>query len=212
MPGLVPLANVITDFRKSDGVMNAGGTLEFFENLTLTNKDIFNGYNSAVTLSNPLQLDAAGFEPGIWLGDGAYRIRCRATAPAFPTTLGAVIWTKDYVNPSSLASTVYTTANLTIDTTHSGKVIEFVNQITLTVTAAATLGNGFYCWFKNSGTTYGTIARANTANIIDLALADIKCEPDQMFFFSVNGNANGFITDRLKENSIDQVTRMRSFL
>ena len=32
-----------------------------------------------------------------------------------------------------------------------------------------------------------------------------------MFMVSVNGNANGFITDRIKENSIDQVTRMRSF-
>ena len=211
MPGLVPLANVILDFRKSDGTMNAGGTLEFFENLTTTSKDVFNAYNSSTALSNPMQLDAAGFEPGAWLGDGAYRVRLRATAPAFPGTLGAVIWTKDNVNPSTLANTIYTTTNLTIDTTHSGKIIEFVNQITLTLTASATLGTGFFCWVKNSTTTFGTLARANTANIIDLIQSDIKIEPDQMFLVSVNGNANGFITDRMKENTIDQVTRMRSF-
>ena len=101
MSGFVPLSNIILDFRQATGEVNAGGTLEFFDNLTETYKDVFNGYGSTTPLSNPLQLDASGFEPGAWLGSGAYSIRLRGTAPSYPTVLGPIIWTKDNVNITS---------------------------------------------------------------------------------------------------------------
>jgi hypothetical protein len=101
MSGLVPLSNIILDFRQATGEVNAGGTLEFFDNLTTTDKDVYNGYGSATPLANPLQLDAGGFEPGVWLGAGSYSIRLRGPAPTFPTVLGPIIWTKDNVNVTS---------------------------------------------------------------------------------------------------------------
>lgn len=108
MSGSIPLSNIIFDFRKADGSLNAGGTLEFFENLTLTPKSIFNGYASSTQLANPLQLNAGGYEPGAWLGSGVYRIRLRETAPTFPSVLGAVVWTKDNVNISTASSVAQT--------------------------------------------------------------------------------------------------------
>lgn len=114
MTGIIPLSNIILDFRKADGSLNAGGTLEFFENLTLTPKAVFDGYGSSTQLANPLQLNAGGFEPGAWLGSGAYRVRLRETAPTFPGVLGPVVWTKDNVN-ISFASSIAQTGNAIVN-------------------------------------------------------------------------------------------------
>lgn len=108
MSGTIALSNIVLDFRKKDGSLNAGGTLEFFENLTLTPKAVFDGYGSSTQLANPLQFDAGGFEPGAWMSSGVYRIRLRETAPTFPSVLGPVVWTKDNINISTSSSVAQT--------------------------------------------------------------------------------------------------------
>lgn len=190
MPGLVPLANVITDFRKSDGVMNAGGTLEFFENLTLTQKDVFNGYNSATTLANPLQLDAAGFEPGIWLGDGPYRIRCRATAPAFPGTLGAVIWTKDNVYPEVTASIYNYTTSTVLTLLHNDSFIFSTAEVTLPGAGAA--GAGWNVNIKNVGASSINISRSGSGDTINGSASSFVLPPNASILAMVNPAGTGF--------------------
>lgn len=190
MPGLVPLANVITDFRKADGTMNAGGTLEFFDNLTLTEKDVFNGYNSSTTLANPLQLDAGGFEPGVWLGDGPYRIRCRATAPAFPTTLGAVIWTKDYVSPEIIVATYNYTTATTLATTHNGAFVFSTADVTLP--GASDAGAGWTVNVKNAGTSSINIARSGSGDTINDIVGNFVLPGNESVLAVVNPAATGF--------------------
>lgn len=190
MPGLVPLANVITDFRKSDGTMNAGGTLEFFENLTLTPKDVFNGYNSSTPLANPLQLDAAGFEPGIWLGDGTYRVRCRATAPAFPTTLGAVIWTKDNVSPEVLTAIYNYTTSSTLTVEHNESFV--FSTATVTLPGAGNAGAGWKVNIKNAGSSSINIARSGSGDSINGVVGNFLLPANESVLVVVKPDATGF--------------------
>ena len=190
MPGIVPLANVITDFRKADGTMNAGGTLEFFDNLTLTYKDVYNAYNSATTLSNPLQLDAAGFEPGVWLGDGVYRIRCRATAPAFPSTLGAAIWTKDYVSPEVTASVYNYTTSTVLTTLHNDSFVFSTAGVTLP--GASSAGAGWSVHIKNVGASSNNIARSGSGDTINGVVANFVLPKNASILAVVNPAATGF--------------------
>jgi hypothetical protein len=191
MPGLIALANVITDFRKSDGTVNAGGTLEFFANLTTTPKDVFNGFNSSTPLANPLQLDAGGFEPGVWLDNDVYRVRLRATAPNFPSVLGAVIWTKDNVNPPATNPTSHITTPTTLDSTHSGKYITTTANIT--IGTAASLGSGwFVTGLKNLAAIPITISRAGVGDTLNNALATLTLPPNESVAIVVNNGITGF--------------------
>lgn len=190
MSGLVPLANVITDFRKSDGTPNAGGTLEFFENLTLTPKDVFNGYNSTTVLANPFQLDAAGFEPGIWLGDGAYRIRCRETAPTFPTTLGAVIWTKDNVQPEVLSVIYNYTTATTLTVSHNNSYVFSTADITLP--SAGSAESGWSVNIKNVGSGTINIARSGSGNSINGVVGNFVLPKNASILVVVNPDETGF--------------------
>ena len=190
MPGLIPLASVIEHFRKSDGTLNAGGTLEFFDNLTLSPKDVFNGYGSSVLLANPLQLNAGGFEPGVWLGPGSYRVRCRETAPTFPSVLGPVIWTKDYVNPIVMISTYNYTVPTTLTTVQNGAFISSNSDITLP--GAGSAGAGWSINIKNIGTSFINIIRMGVGDTINGVSANIRLPPNESMLLVVIGAASGF--------------------
>lgn len=190
MSGLIALSNVIHDFRQTDGTMNAGGTLEFFENLTLTPKDVFNAYGSATPLSNPLQLDAGGFEPGVWLGPGVYRIRCRGPAPSYPSVLGPVIWTKDNVSPVVITITTNYTDAATISVNQNGEYI--TTTATLTLPSAAAAGASWLVHIKNIGTESVVVARTGGGDTIDGVTGNLNLHPNLSVTLIVNSAATGY--------------------
>jgi hypothetical protein len=190
MSGLVPLSNIIYDFRKSTGEINAGGTLEFFDNLTLTPKDVFNGYGSSTILANPLQLNASGFEPGVWLGPGPYRIRCRETAPTFPSVLGPVIWTKDYVNPNVVISIYSITTPTTLTISYNGAHVSSTSDIT--VPAVSTAGAGWNVNIKNVSISNINIVRTGVGDTINDLVSNFVLPPNESIQLVVNAAVTGY--------------------
>jgi len=81
------------------------------------------------------------------------------------------------------------TANYTAVQTDLSTVIELTSAsaLTLSLTAAATLGNGWFAWVQNTGTAAVTID-PNGAETIDTAASTV-CLPDQVRLITCDGTA-----------------------
>ena len=86
----------IQHFDKDTRAPLSGGQLFFFEPGTSTPKDTFADAEETATNTNPVVLDADGFEPDIF-GVGSYRVELRAT-PVSPATVGILQWVRDPVD------------------------------------------------------------------------------------------------------------------
>lgn len=75
MAGSIPLAKFLVEFNKTTGVPNAYGYLKFYDNKVYSsNREVFNGYQSNVSLGSTVQLDGDGLAPDIWLDESVYSI------------------------------------------------------------------------------------------------------------------------------------------
>ncbi len=84
--------------------------------------------------------------------------------------------------------------NTTIGLTHFNQVIEVSGSaVTLTLSDAASLAAGWYCWIKVTGTADVTLARATGADTLDGAAANQTLRPTSHTFIVVNAAADGFL-------------------
>lgn len=175
---------------KDDGSVNNGGKVHFYTPGTSTNKDTYPTAADAEALTNananPLILDSAGRGTAFLNGD--YKVTVKTSADV-------TIYTTDSINPTdSVTSTARSSAYTLIGTDNTG-VTEASGTFTLTLTAAATLGSGWYHYVKNVGAGTVTIGRANAGNTINGTAANLTLEAGQDAVIRVIAAETGFITD-----------------
>lgn len=88
------------------------------------------------------------------------------------------------------------TTSTTLDSTHFNKIIQVSGSgVTLTLTDAATLAGGWYCWICNTDSTNAvTLGRATGANTINGTAGNYSISPGQTLMVFVIAAANGFLT------------------
>lgn len=175
---------------KDDGSVNAGGRVEFYIPATSTPKDTYPTNADAIALTNananPLILDSAGRGTAFLNGD--YKVIVKTSALV-------TIYTTDSVNYTATVTSTARSSAYTLIVTDSSGVTEASGTFTLTLTAAATLGSGWYHYVKNVGSGTVTIARANAGNTINGTAANLTLVAGQDAVIRVIAAATGFITD-----------------
>lgn len=78
-------------------------------------------------------------------------------------------------------------SNTVLDISDTGKVIRATSTFTQTIDAAATIGDGWFCWYQNAGTGVITID-PNSSETID-GSTTIKLNPGEGCFISCNGTS-----------------------
>ena len=88
------------------------------------------------------------------------------------------------------------TANTTLGASHYNQVIQASGAaVTLTLSDAATLLAGWYCWVRNTDTTESiTIGRATAGDTFNGTAANYSLKPNEAIMIVCNAAANGFIT------------------
>lgn len=91
---------------KNDGTINAGGSLEFYENLTLTPTDVYAESTLVTNLGDTITLDGAGrwLSSEVWLPT-VVRVRCK-------DSLGNLLWSLDNINLDTAAAGTVSGGNL----------------------------------------------------------------------------------------------------
>lgn len=91
---------------KNDGTINAGGSLEFYENLTLTPTDVYAESTLVTNLGDTITLDGAGrwLSSEVWLPT-VVRVRCK-------DSLGNLLWSLDNINLDTSTSSAINGGNL----------------------------------------------------------------------------------------------------
>lgn len=140
-------------YTDGNGELLSGGLLFFYQPGTTTKKDTYTTSAKSVANSNPIVLNSRG-EPSVDIYlDGAYKVVLSPSTDTDPPT--NAIWTVDNVTSLfSLPGTVSTkTATYTIVDSDLGSLIlvdATSGAITVNLTAASTLGNGFKVSVKKS--------------------------------------------------------------
>lgn len=175
---------------KDDGSVNAGGKVYFYTPGTSTAKDTYPTAADAEALTNananPLILDSAGRGTAFLNGD--YKVTVKTSADV-------TIYTTDSINPTDTVTTTSRSSAYTLLSTDNNGVTEASGTFTLTLTAAATLGAGWYHYVKNVGSGTVTIGRANAGNTINGTAANMTLEAGQDAVIRVIAAETGFITD-----------------
>lgn len=88
------------------------------------------------------------------------------------------------------------TTNTTLGATHYNQIIQVSGaSVTLTLTDAATLTAGWFCWIVNTDSSNTvTLGRATAGDTINGTAANYSIVAGQTLFLFVNAAANGFIT------------------
>lgn len=153
------MAMPVLQFFDNTGDELNGGTLTFYEAGTSTEKDTYADSAQAVTNPNPITLDSAGRPDNagspiqIWL-EGSYKMVVKDSS-------GNTIRTEDNITAFKESSGFSAkTANYTIVAADYGKLIDVdatSGNLTITLTAAATLGSGFIVYVRKSDASANTV-------------------------------------------------------
>lgn len=174
---------------KSDGTVNAGGKVYFYEPGTSTPKDTYTTSDLSVANTNPLTLNAAG-RGKAWL-NGAYYIR------VFDADGNLLDEEDNYNKGNSFDMTAVTAARTMVgldDTgafTHSG-------TYTVSLTQASTLGSGWYTRHWNIGTGVITFSRLAAGDTINGSAANFTLQPGEEVLIVVNAGTTGFVVSITK--------------
>lgn len=163
---VLPPGERLTDL---NGDLVAGGVLSFFVSETDTPLEVFSAADLGApsTLGVTVDLDSAGYPVTdanartlIYTGSAPYKIRLKDSA-------GVTIWEHDKVKGAldtsgfltssftPLKSIVPTAIDRAITAADRGKLIDVncsAGALTMTITAAATLGNGWWVGIRHAGT------------------------------------------------------------
>lgn len=177
--------------RKDDGTVNSGGKVYFYDVATTTPK---NSYPSKADASagtnanaNPLILDSAGRGIAYIVGDAKVTIH---------TSADVLIYTQDFVLPQVITTVIAVTTSTALDATKNNFIIQTSGSgLTHTLTSAATLGVGWVSEIRSTDNNTWILARANSADTINGALASITVPAGHSVRVFVNASGNGFFTD-----------------
>ncbi len=88
------------------------------------------------------------------------------------------------------------TTNTTLGASHHNQFIQVSGSgVTLTLSDAATLAAGWYCWIRNTDASNSvTIGRATGADTFNGTAANYTLRPNEAVLVAVNAAANGFMT------------------
>ena len=170
---------------RSNGNVNSGGKVYFYEPGTSTPKNAYTASDLATPTANPLILDPNG-RGTAWL-NGAYKIRL------FDSDDNLIDEEDNYNKGSSFDITAVTAARTMVgvdDTasfTHSG-------TYTVSLTQASTLGAGWFTDHYNIGTGVITFARLAAGDTIDGSAANFTLQPGEFVRITVNSGTTGFVT------------------
>lgn len=166
-----------------------GGKCYFYEPGTTTLKTTYTTSALSVANANPVVLDSAG-RANIWLS-GNYRVIVKDSTDA------TTIYDEDNINPETTSTLTAITADTTLVLADKAEFFQASGAITITLTAAATLGAGWYVYIRNNGSNNITITGANTGNTFNgttFASATYTLYAGVSVFVVVNAAATGFIT------------------
>lgn len=93
------------------------------------------------------------------------------------------------------------TSNTTLGASHYNQFIQVSGSgVTLTLSDAATLGAGWFCFIRNVGSATVTIGRATGGDTINGSAANITIGPNEHGVVFVNAAATGFFTNLIAQH------------
>ena len=132
----------------NNGAVLAGGKLYTYDAGTTTPKATYTTATGVTANANPIILDASG-RADVWLGNGAYKFVLKDSADTTIKTVDNIAG--ESVN--AFVNDVFATSvNTFVSSVYRGTIINATAAITITIDAAATLGENFYFSVINNGT------------------------------------------------------------
>lgn len=132
----------------NNGDVLAGGKLYTYDAGTSTPKATYTTSAGTIANANPIILDASG-RADVWLGSGAYKFVLKNSVDVTIKTVDNIAG--EAVN-AFVTDTFATSVNTLISSVYRGTIINATAAITVTIDAAATLGENFYFSVINNGT------------------------------------------------------------
>ncbi len=170
---------------KDDSSPNSGGKAYFYEPGTATAKTTYNSSALSTANANPVVFDSAGRASIYFEGNADVKIYDSADVQFF---------TQLNVNPSTNTTITALSSATDLTSAHNTNFIEASGTTTLTLTAASTLGAGWYVHVKNAGVGTVTIARASAGDSVDGTAANITIAAGHSRLIVVNAAETGFLT------------------
>lgn len=200
--GMLLLMPVLQFFDNSGNVLS-GGKLYFYQPSTTTPKNTYTSSTKGVANANPVILDSAGRPDStgtpidIFL-DGSYKLVVKTSADVTIRTIDPFNTLGQLVN-----TTAITNGTTAITETSRDKLLlcdASSGNVTLTLLAAATAGDGFNLKIKKTDSSTGTVTiDANASETIDGSLTLVLSSYNQTIEIYSNGTS-WFTTKQTSSN------------